>query len=81
MLRCLKNENGVIVAMGNDEGQSGADAHMAGTWCEWTLEESALPALTEIEGAEPTAMRFKENLAGDGIELRSEEDVLAAPQG
>lgn len=81
MLRCLKNENGVIIAMGNDEGQSGADANMGGTWCTWTLEENAIPSFSPIEGAEERAMRFKENLAGDGIELRDEADVLAAPQG
>ena len=81
MLRCLKNENGVIIAMGNDEGQSGADAHMPGTWCDWTVEENALPAFEAVEGAEPNAMRFEENGTADGIALRSDGDVLALPQG
>jgi len=81
MLRCLKNENGVIIAMGNDEGQSGADANMPGTWCDWTIEEGSLPAFEAVEGAEPNAMRFEENLAGDGIQLRVDQDVIDLPNG
>jgi hypothetical protein len=81
MLRCLKNGSGVIVAMGNDEGQSGADANMSGTWCEWTINEQDLPAFAAVEGADLFALRFKENGTADGIELRLDADVLAAPQG
>lgn len=80
MLRCAKNENGVIKEIGNDEGQSGQTVS-GNTWCTWTLEDSALPAFSAIEGAEERAMRFEENLDGDGIALRSDEDVLALPQG
>jgi len=81
MLRCLKNGNGVIIAMGNDEGQSGADANMPGTWCTWTVEEGSLPAFSPVEGAEDNAMRFKENGTGDGIELRADQDVIDLPNG
>jgi len=80
MLRCAKKENGVIMEMGNDEGQSGATSS-GNTWCSWTVEESALPAFAAVEGADDRAMRFKENVTEDGIELRSDEDVLASPQG
>lgn len=81
MLRCLKNENGVIIAMGTDQGQSGADENMGGTWCDWVIEESELPAALPIEGEEIGALRFKENLAEDGIELRTDEEVLESPLG
>lgn len=81
MLRCLKNENGVIIAIGSDEGQSGVDANMPGTWCAWTIDEGDMPALHYVEGAEERALRFKENAEQNGIELRSDEDVLAAPNG
>jgi hypothetical protein len=37
--------------------------------------------LPEVEGADPRALRFKENDTADGIELRLDADVLAAPQG
>lgn len=81
MLRCLKNNNGVIIAMGNDEGQSGLDVRTNGIWCDWTVETNALPAFSAIEGANPRAMRYKENEAQDGIELRSEAEVLESPNG
>ena len=81
MLRCLKNANGVIIAMGNDVGQSGADANMNGTWCDWTIAENALPAFNAVVGAEDNAMRFKENETADGIELRTDQEVLDNPQG
>lgn len=84
MLRCVKNSNGVIIAMGNDENQSGnypAGSDALGTWCGWTVEENALPAFSPVEGADERAMRFKENVTNDGIELRSDADVLSAPQG
>jgi hypothetical protein len=82
MFRAVKNENGVIIAMGNDENQSGfypQEEGALGSWCSWTFEE--VPTFEAIEGAELRAMRFKENTGGDGIELRSDTDVLATPQG
>lgn len=80
MLRCAKNANGVIMEMGNDEGQSG-ETSSGNTWCSWIIEESTLPVLSEIVGAENRAMRFEENLTGDGIALRLDADVLAEPNG
>lgn len=80
ILRAAKNKNGVIVVVGSDEGQSGVYNHIA-EWCAWTLEDVACPILEDIENASPTALRFKENDSGDGIELRSEEEVLNDPYG
>jgi len=81
MLRAAKNQNGIIVCIGNDEGQSGTfmQGDVELTWCDWTFEE--IPTFAAIEGAEDRALRFKENLAGDGIELRTNEEVLQDPQG
>lgn len=81
MLRAAKNQNGVIMCIGNDESQSGTfmQGNVELTWCDWTFE--SVPSFVAIEGAEQYAMRFKENLAGDGIELRTDEEVLQDPQG
>lgn len=82
MLRAAKNSNGVIICIGNDEGQSGqypSSGAALGEWCSWTV--SSLPDLVGIADADIRALRFKENDAGDGIELRSDADVLSAPQG
>lgn len=82
MLRAVKNQNGVIICFGNDEGQSGQylmEGAPPGEWCAWTFE--SFPALSAIEGAEERAYRYKENAAGDGIEARPDADVLASPQG
>jgi len=76
--RGAKNVNGVIIAIGNDEGQSGDYAGM-GTWCDFTFE--SVPTFTPVAGAAESPMMFKENGAADGIELRSDVDVLASPQG
>lgn len=82
MLRAAKNANGVIICIGNDEGDSGDypnHGEPQGTWCDWTFE--SIPSFDPIEGAEERAFRFKENVAGDGMELRLEADVLADPFG
>lgn len=85
MFKAAKNDNGVIIAIGNDEGQMGnypigsSDEERMGVWCDWTFEE--IPAFEPVEGAEQHAMRFQENAAKDDIELRSDADVLAAPNG
>lgn len=81
MLRCLKNDNGVIIAIGTNEDQSGPDAYMPGTWCTWTVAEDALPSFSDVEGAADRALRYKENGTADGIELRTDAEVLEAPQG
>ena len=81
MLRCLKNENGIIIAIGTDESQSGPDPYMPGTWCTWTVAEDALPAFSNIDGASIGALRYKENGTADGIELRTDEEVLDTPMG
>ncbi len=77
MLRCLKNGNGVIVGMGNDEGQSGQDA-AGNTWCDWLLDEASVPSFESIEGHE-RALYFKENETEDGIELRTQEEIELSP--
>ena len=85
MLRAAKNDAEVIICIGNDEGQSGnypngaSDADRLGHWCTWTFEE--IPTFDPIDGADPFAMRFKENATEDGLELRPDADVLASPQG
>lgn len=85
MFRAAKKANGVIICIGSDESQSGvypsgaAEGEELGTWCNWTFEE--VPTFSAVEGAEERAMRFQENGTADGIELRSDEDVLATPQG
>lgn len=88
MLRCVKNANGVIIAIGNDEGQSGSypdSTSTLGTWCTWTVDPSALPAFSPVAGLDPninkSAMRFKENATADGIDLRTDAEVTAAPNG
>jgi len=84
VLRCAKNSNGVIIAMGNDENQSGnypSEGDMMGTWCSWTVAEGDLPAFAAVNGADERAMRFEENLDGDGIELRTDEEIIATPDG
>lgn len=78
MFRAAKKANGVIICIGNDEGQSG-DYNGMGTWCSWTFED--IPTFSPVEGADEFAMRFKENATEDGIELRSDSDVLSNPQG
>lgn len=83
--RAVKNDNGTVIAIGIDESQEGnypaesSNEERLGVWCEWTFEE--MPVLEAIEGAEQYANRYKENESQDGIELRSEEEVLEAPQG
>ena len=85
MYRAVKNTNKIIIAIGSDENQSGnypdgaTDSNKLGVWCEWAF--SAIPSLSPIANASPHAMRFKENDAGDGIDLRSDADVLATPNG
>jgi hypothetical protein len=81
VLRAAKNQNGVIVCIGNDESQSGTfvQGDVELTWCDWTFEE--IPTFVAVEGAEDRVLRFKENLAGDGIELRTDEEVIQDPQG
>lgn len=84
MFRCAKNGNGVIIAMGTDQGQSGnypSDNDIQGIWCTWTVDENDLPAFSAVSGADPFAMRFKENGTADGIDVRSDADVLATPNG
>lgn len=78
MLRCMKNGNGVIIGMGNDEGQSGEDVHNGGIWCDWVVANDALPAITKLEGFE-MALYYKENEAEDGIELRTQEEIELSP--
>lgn len=80
ILRAAKNQNGVIVVIGSDEGQSGSYNEVA-KWCTWTIEDIACPILEDIEDADPTALRFKENDSEDGIDVRSEEEVLSDPHG
>jgi len=83
--RAAKNDNGVIICIGNDQGDSGnypvgsSDETRMGVFCTWTFEE--IPEVTNIDGAQEHAMRFKENEAGDNIELRADADVLASPNG
>jgi hypothetical protein len=83
--RAAKKDNGVIIAIGNDEDQVGnypvgaSNEEKQGTWCTWTFDE--IPTFSMIEGVDTVAMRFKENASGDGIELRADEDVIANPQG
>lgn len=83
--RCAKNANKVIINIGNDEGQSGnypqgsGEENRMGVWCDWTMEE--IPAFVAVEGAERTANYFQENEDGDGIEIRSDEQVLEHPNG
>lgn len=83
--RAAKKDNGVIIAIGNDEQEVGnypvgsSNEEKLGTFCIWTFDE--IPAFEAIEGAEEFAMRFKENATEDGIELRLDADVLATPHG
>jgi hypothetical protein len=83
--RAAKNSNNVIICIGSDENQSGnyptgsSNEERQGVWCDWTFAQ--IPNFAHIEDAEPNAMRFKENEAGDDIELRTDEEVLADPQG
>jgi len=84
VLRCAKNSNGVIIAMGNDENQSGnypSEGDMMGTWCSWTVAEGDLPAFAAVNGADERAMRFEENGTADGIALRVDQDVIDLPNG
>ena len=76
--RAAKNEAGVIIAIGNDEGQSG-DYVGTGTWCSWTFD--VVPSFASVDGAVESPMMFKENGTGDGIEVRSDAEVLATPNG
>lgn len=86
MLRAAKNDNGVIIAIGNDEGQSGnypigsSNEARLGVWCGWTFE--SIPAFDPVVGLDPSIlapMRFKENGTADGIALRSDAEVIASP--
>jgi len=82
MLRCAKNSNDVIIAMGNDESQSGnypSEGAVTGTWCSWTVAEGDLPAFAAVNGADERAFRFEE-VAG-AIALRVDQDVIDLPQG
>jgi hypothetical protein len=84
MYRAAKNENGVIICIGMDENQSGnypngsSNEERLGVWCDWTFEE--FPVLGVIEGAPECSFLLKENVEQDGMELRSEAEVLASPQ-
>lgn len=83
--RAVKDAGGVIIAIGYDESQSGnypdgsSDEERSGVWCSWTF--SSIPEFSAVEASDNFALRFKENDAEDGIELRSDEAVLDNPQG
>lgn len=81
MLKAAKNELGTIIAIGPDQGQSGRYpaeefGEQMGEWCSWVFE--AVPAYEEIPGHE-RALYFKENEAGDGIEVRTQEEIELSP--
>ena len=83
--RAAKNEHNVIIAVGADENQSGnyplgsSDQDKLGVWCEWTFEE--FPDTSSLQQEEKGAMLFKENQSGDGIMLRTEDEIILSPDG
>jgi hypothetical protein len=83
--RAAKNDNGVIICIGNDESQSGnypvgvSDDDRLGVWCDWTFDE--FPPFAPIDGVDDKAMRFKENATADGLEVRPDSEVIDSPNG
>jgi len=87
--RAAKNTNGVIIAIGSDESQSGnypsgsVDGSNLGVWCSWTDDIANLPSITApVVGLDPTILtplRYKENAGANGLELRPDADVVASP--
>lgn len=84
MYRAAKNKKGIIICIAVDESQSGnypsgsSAKNRMGTWCKFTVEE--IPAHPFIPEA-PRGLHFKENADKDGIELRSEEEIIKNPIG
>jgi len=85
MYRTAKNADSIIICIALDEGQSGnypvgaPDQEKEGEWCEWTFE--AIPEIPFVADLPEKSLRFKENADQNGIELRSEEEVIVSPNG
>lgn len=85
MFRAAKNHNDIIICVDQDQDQSGnypvgaSDDEKLGTWCEWTFDE--VPEAPHIDGLDIPSLRYKENADQNGIELRTDEEVILLPNG